>query len=496
MPGSGRRANKLPTITVDPRIEQVAEFVTNPNGFAYWAYPWGEGELEGSTGPRKWQEEILTSIRDHLSSPDTRFKPYRAAIASGHGIGKSALLAFLIEWGMATCSDCKVLVTAGTGTQLDTKTVPEVTKWFNLSLLRDWFDCKATSLTIKVPNHERTWRTDFITWSDNNAQTFAGAHNQGKMILIVFDEASTISDGIWEVTDGALTDENTFIIWIACSQPTINTGRFRECFGSLKHRWKTFQIDSRDVEGTNKELFQQWIEDYGEDCDFVRVRVKGEFPRSGDNQFIPHDTVEAARHYKAVGYGSMPRIGALDVAKFGMNKTVLGERQGRKFRIWKHWMGLDEMEVAQRAIEYLEQEKPDILVVDADGIGGAVVTILEHRGYGKQVFSFHGGQAAHKSTVYYNRRAECWGEAKDWLRDGAEIPDNPELAADLCGPVYFLAKGKVHNGSIVLESKEDMKKKGLSSPDFGDTLAMTFGVTVRAKPKQAYTPNAKASCWS
>src|ERR1039458_1186404 len=98
-----------------------------------------------------------------------------------------------------------------------------------------------------------------------------------------------------------MTDENTEIIWLAFGNPTQNTGRFRECFGKFKHRWKTFQIDSRTVEGTNKEQINKWIDDYGEDSDFVRVRVRGEFPRAGSSQFIASDVVAARSEERREG---------------------------------------------------------------------------------------------------------------------------------------------------------------------------------------------------
>ena len=243
-----------------------------------YAYPWGEeGDLSAETGPWQWQKEILTDINIHLNGPD-RFIPLQISVASGHGIGKSALIGWITHWGMSTCEDCKVIVTAGTGKQLDTKTWPEITKWFKLGVNKHWWDCKAESICVKNKAHERSRLCDAITWSEHNTEPFAGAHNRGKRIIIIYDEASGIADKIWEVTSGALTDEDTEIIWIAFGNPTQNTGRFRECFGRFKHRWIGRQIDSRSVPGTNKTLFSQWVEDYGEDSDYVRVRVRGEFP--------------------------------------------------------------------------------------------------------------------------------------------------------------------------------------------------------------------------
>lgn len=466
-------------------IQDIAAFTHNPLAFSKYAFPWGEGELADSAGPRKWQVEVMQAIQAHLKNPATRYQPCCIAVSSGHGIGKSAEIAMLIDWAKSTCEDCKVVVTAGTGTQLATKTVPEVSKWFRKSINQFWWDINATSIRIKDPKHQSIWRTDFITWSEHNTEAFAGLHNKGKRILLVFDEASAIADKVWEVAEGAMTDEGTEIIWIAFGNPTQNTGRFRECFGKFKHRWKTYQIDSRTVEGTNKEQINKWIEDYGEDSDFVRVRVRGEFPRAGSSQFISGDSVAACRKYKAEGYGVLPKILSVDVARFGDDQTVIGLRQGRKAEILGKYRGLDLVQSTDKVVEAIEGRKPDATVIDGDGIGAGVVDNLKHRGYGRKLHEFHGGATANDANAYFNRRAEIWGLMRDAINAGMELPDDPELASDLTSPEY----GFSNKQQIQLERKEDMKKRGLSSPDSGDMLAMTFAVKVAAPPKQVPTVN-------
>lgn len=465
-------------------IQDIASYTHNALGFAKYIFPWGKHELADSAGPRKWQSEILAGISTHLKDKKTRYQPCCIAVSSGHGIGKSALVAMVIDWAMSTCEDCKVVVTAGTGPQLATKTVPEASKWFRRSLNGDWWDVNATSIRFKSAKHQANWRTDFLTWSEYNTEAFAGLHNQGKRILLVFDEASAIADKVWEVAEGAMTDEETEIIWLAFGNPTQNTGRFRECFGRFKHRWKTFQIDSRTVEGTNKEQIDKWVADYGEDSDFVRVRVRGEFPRAGSTQFIDGDTVSTCRHYRAQGFEGLPKVLSVDVARFGDDQTVIGTRQGRLARILKKFRGLDTVQVAERVIEFIGLENPDATVIDGDGIGAGVIDQLQHRGFGSKLFEFHGGTPARDASAYYNRRAECWGLMRDALSATMEIPDDPELAADLTGPQY----GFSNKQQIQLEKKEDMKSRGLSSPDCGDMLAMTFSVTVMPKPAEAPPP--------
>jgi hypothetical protein len=464
-------------------VQDIASYAYDPLAAVKYAMPWGKGDLKGSTGPRAWQRNILEDIGAHLTNPATRFSPFRCAVASGHGVGKSALVSWIIWWGLSTFEDCKIIVTANTKGQLDTKTQPEASKWFRLSLNSDWFDVNVASIRVKEEQHDRTWRADFNPWSENNTEAFQGMHNEGKRIIVIFDEASAIGDKIWEVTEGATTDENTEIIWLAFGNPTKNTGQFRECFGKFKHRWKTFQIDSRTVEGTNKEQIDKWIEDYGEDSDFVRVRVRGEFPRSGSAQFIPADTVAACRKYKSSGHETLPKILSVDVARFGDDQAVIGTRQGRKARILAKYRGLSTVQLAERVIEFIKSEEPDATIIDGIGVGAGVVDQIKYRGYTQRIFEYAPGAQAESPQTYFNRRSELWGLMRDWLSAGAEIPDDPELAADLCGPEYYFS----NKSQIQLESKDDMKARGLSSPDCGDMLAMTFQVKI-AMPKPAPKP--------
>jgi len=461
-------------------VDQFYKFRFDPQACVKYAYDWENGELKDWKGPKAWQREKLEALRDHLQNPATRYVPYLEAVASGHGIGKSAEVAFIVHWALSCWQDARIVITANTGDQLGQKTVPEAKKWFRRSINSHWFDCRSEFIKIRDDKHKDTWRADFVTWSIERTEAFAGLHNEGRIIVLIFDESSAIPDKIWEVAEGALTDENTVIIWLAYGNPTKNTGRFRECFGKFAHRWKTRQIDSRTVEGTNKEQIDKWIADYGEDSDFCRVRIRGEFPRAGSSQFIPSDIVAAARKAKIDIPAILPKIGSCDVARFGDDESIVGDRQGRKARIWNKYRGFDTVQLADRCIEYIDQEKPDAFVVDGDGIGAGVFDYIKHRGYDRKTLlvEFHGGHTPSDPQKYFNKRAEVWGEMRDWLSD-AQIPDDPELDTQLTSVEY----GFSPKGAIQLEKKEDMKRRGLSSPDRADMLAMTFGVKVAPKRK-------------
>jgi hypothetical protein len=227
-----------------------------------------------------------------------------------------------------------------------------------------------------------------------------------------------------------------------------NTGRFHECFaGRTRDRWIRMQIDSRSAKKANHKQIQQWIDDYGEDSDFVRIRVRGIAPRSGSNQFIPQDYID--QRYTAVGYESLLKIMSLDVARYGDNQSVVGLRQGRRFTLPAKWRGLAIDQLVSRFCELVDEHKPDAIVVDGDGIGGAVVDMLRARKYHRKsdrdiLTEFHGAAAAHNPQMYYNRRAEIWGLMRNALKDGADIPDDNELKADLVAPEYGLATKAGH----------------------------------------------------
>jgi len=476
-------------------IEEVGECTDDPLKFAERFFPWGVKELASSHGPRKWQREILGHIRDHLQNPNTRFQLCQLAVASGKGIGKSALIAMIINWAMSTCGDCKVVVTANTGTQLATKTVPEVSKWTRLAFNRHWWEAKATSITSRQPGHEREWRTDFTPWSAENQEAFSGLHNKDKRMVVIFDEASGIDDIIWNNTQSTFTDDNTEMLWIAFGNPTQATGGFRECFGKNANLWKTYRIDSRSVEGTNHEALNKQVQQYGEDSWYVRIWIRGEFPLVGTDQFIQPDHVEASRRNTAVGYERLPKILSCDVARYGADQTVIGWRQGRKSAILEKLRGKSTVFTAERVIYWQKEISADATVIDGDGLGSGTVDHIKARGY--KCFEFHGGETANDANKYRNRRSEIWGLMRDWLAAGPEIPNDPELCDQLTAPLYSYNS----KGQIEVESKDDMKERvpSLGSPDCADQLAMTFSVTIAPPPApepiRMYTPGEQSTNW-
>lgn len=465
-------------------IAWAAKFTHDPLGFVMFAFPWGSGELADHQGPDDWQRDELQAIGAKLKAGGELGAVVQEAIASGHGIGKSALVSWIIEWAITTHEDTRGVVTANTDNQLRTKTWAELAKWHRLSIFGHWFELTATALYARDPKHEKTWRIDMTPWSERNTEAFAGLHNKGKRVLILFDEASAIADVIWEVSEGALTDSNTEIIWCVFGNPTRNTGRFRECFGSRKHRWSHRQIDSRTVKITNKDQIAQWVADYGEDSDFVRVRVRGVFPRAGSTQFIGSDIVEAAaaREAHAGVYDAL--VLGVDPARFGDDEAVIYIRKGRDGRTHAplRFRGLDNMQLAARVAEQYEFYRADAIFVDGGGNGSGVVDRLRQLRIPVIEVNFGASpdrsQPGQEATAYANKSAEMWGVMREWLSTGGAIPDDNDLKSQLEGREYgyVLRDGR---DAIQLEKKSDMKKRGLSSPDIADALALTFAYPVQ-----------------
>jgi len=458
-------------------LEELGGMSKDPLAFVKFAFPWGTGDLIEHEGPEPWQIKLLSDVRDGLMD-------YASAIqfarSSGHGIGKSAVVAWLILWAISTFEDTRGVVTANTQTQLTTKTWAELSKWHRLFIARDFFTLTATSIFSSEAKHEKTWRIDAVPWSKTNLNTeaFAGLHNKGKRIILIFDEASAIHDKIWEVSEGALTDEQTEIMWFAFGNPTRATGRFHACFHRLRHRWNTGQIDSRTVAITDKAQIKKWEDDYGVDSDFFKVRVLGQFPNISERQFIGTDLVTNARgkHLKDHVYNFAPVIIGVDPAWTGSDETAIVKRQGLAASVLMILRkNDDDFQLAGYIAKFEDEHKADAVFID-QGYGTGVYSAGKQMNRKWQLVSF---ASASNNPGYLNKRAEMWGDMKEWLKAGGAIPDDQVLCDDLVGPEYEVKL----KGTIQLESKDDMKKRGVPSPNRADALGLTFAYPVVKKER-------------
>jgi hypothetical protein len=404
----------------------------------------------------------------------------------------SATVAWIILWAFCTFPDTRGTITANTETQLKTKTWAELGKWFNLSwFARDHFQLTATALFSRDPDRDRTWRIDMIPWSEKNPAAFAGLHNQGKRVLLVFDEASEIDDIIWETAEGALSDTDTQRIWLVFGNPTRNTGRFRDCFegGRFASLWQHKQIDSRTVRITDKVWINRQIHAYGgEDNDIIRVRWLGQFPLRGLLEFFSATEIDEAMA-REVPYvdRSTPLALGVDVARFGANDSVLFPRKGRDARTIERerYNGVSTTELSNRVLAMFERLRPDGIFIDGGGVGGGVVDQCRE----KRLFVFEvlfGAKDDITGVVtdtpgerYANKRAAMYGALRAWVKVGA-LPADPKLKEAMLAIRYTINK----QDAVQLVSKEDLHSEnpGLVLDDL-DALALTFGGPLAANDR-------------
>jgi hypothetical protein len=459
----------------------------DPEAFVMFAFPWGEEgkPLARHKGPRPWQRKILREMAEHIKANRTReaFEVFRMAVASGRGIGKSALVSWLVLWMLSTRIGASVIVSANSEAQLRSITWSEITKWLAMLINSHWFEVSATRvmpakwLTDLVEEDlkkgTRYWGAEGRLWSEENPDAYAGLHNDDG-VMLVFDEASGIPDAIWDVAQGFFTENTPHRFWCAFSNPRRNSGYFFECFHSKRDFWRTFNIDARTVEGTDKAVYEQIIAEYGEDSFQARVEVYGEFPSSGDDQFIAPRLVDEAMgrpRYKDEEAGIVVGV---DPARSGLDSTVIVVRQGRDVVSIRRFRGDDTMTTVGNVIDVIEEYRPVLTVIDEGGLGYGVLDRLVEQRYKVRGVNF--GWKSKNPVMWGNKRAEMWGAMREWLRT-ASIPQDRQLKVDLTGP-----KTKPDSsGTIFLESKKDMKARGLASPDAADALAVTFAYPVATR---------------
>lgn len=452
----------------DPEAEMqeaCVRFADDPGAFDLFMYDWGSGPLKGWEPADWWHQEVDKAIHDYLVGPETM--PLCISVASGHGAAKTAYVARRIHWFMSCRAHPQVVCTANTESQLITKTWREVAKWHKLAANKHWFDWTATSYYLKA--HPETWKANAIPWSENNTEAFAGTHEEN--VLVVFDEASKISDKIFEVTDGVFTTKKN--IWLVFGNGTRNVGRFYDCFHKLKNKpWLTWQIDSRTCRAANKPYLERLVEQYGgEETDQARVRVRGLFPKTATRQLISTDAVEKCQNKQAEGFEYQPKVLGVDIARFGENSSAICIRQGRKVYDIEVLPKQDLMATAHHVAEAIKRERPIQTFVDGSGIGAGVVDRLRQLNF--QVVDVNGGNQS-LNPRFLNKRAESWWEMKEFIEAGCELPKDGRLKEELTAVEYdFTDKGRIR-----LDRKSDLMEKYGFSPDRADALALTFAYPI------------------
>lgn len=524
-------------------LADIAQFYADPLGYVMYAWPWeseasgiqqvllAEGVADQLTeddkrrqtayrerfpwceyGPDLWACDFLDQLGGEIKKRNFNGRdavnPIQFLTISGHGIGKSVMVAWLVKFILDTRPLSMGTVTANTADQLKTKTWAAVGFWHKLSATRHLYDYSsgrgAMSLTRK--SYKENWRCDAQTCREENSEAFAGQHAASATSFYIMDEGSAVPDKIYEVREGGLTDGEPMTFDFG--NPTRNSGAFYDnATGIRKKHYIIRHIDSRSVRITNPELHKRWIEDYGIDSDFVKVRVLGQFPSTGNIQFMDAVQVDLAmvRPLPNPPDRFAPLVIGVDVARFGDDETVIFPRMGVDCRTWKplRFKKFDTVAVTGQVIQCIREfEKLGIkcsgLFVDGGGIGGAVVDMLRNAGYSP--FECHFGGTAQDHLVYRYKGDEMWGRLKDAMPrlclPNYNEPSGTEIRRQLTQREfgYTLTGHKMH-----LETKRDMKERlggEGASPDIIDALSLTWyhdvaqllvphGQQISAKPNEA-----------
>lgn len=485
---SVKATKELMTMLWDP------VFAVDPLAFVLFAFPWGKPgtPLEHWQGPKKWQRKILQELSEHIKSNKVKratgndLELWRKAVSSGHGIGKSALISWIIIWFLTTRPGAVAVVSANNEHQLKGRTWAELKKWVTLSINSDWWEMLAMEMRpaawyaesladLKIDSAYYYAKAQL--WSEENPDAFAGAHNHYG-VLLVFDEASGIPSVIWDVCNGYFSDQVEEGYQFAFSNPRRNSGKFFECFHKNREFWRTEKIDTRTVEGIDLGQAEKLRKEYGEDSAQFRVQVMGEFPLSDTSQFISRLLVQEAMSRETYIDSGAPLLMGVDVAAPSTGgRSVIAFRRGydAKSIPWYSSKTDDTVQLARKVAEFIDKYHVTKVFVDGNGFGRGVYDNLKAWGYGDKIINVMAGSQRNCDTDRYkNKRAEMWDLLKKWLEMGT-IPQDDLLIDDLTACSY---KHDVNTGALLLESKEAMRERGIASPDKADALAMTFAAPV------------------
>jgi len=482
----------------DLLAEDMGRFFADPLGFVMYAYPWDtDPELQivelaepwasrynSFYGPDIWACELLDEIgrqvREHGFVPGgPAVEAIREAIASGHGIGKSAMAGWLVDWIASTRPHSQGTVTANTATQLATKTWAQIVKWTKKCITVHWFTISASrgNMSIRHKAFPESWFCTAQTCDEENSEAFAGQHAASSTSYYIVDEGSKVPDKIYEVMDGGLTDGEP--MQFVFGNPTQSSGRFHSFFHKLRHRWGTRQIDSRSVQITNKVFLQELIDDYGIDSDIVKIRVRGMFPAMSSLQFISTRDVDAAiaRHLAPGAYSFAPKILTLDNAWEGDDEGVIGLRQGLRFQTLVTFSKNDnDIEVANKLAALEEEYEADAVFIDA-GYGTGVYSAGKTMGRDWELVWF-AGESPDPGCL--NMRAWMWQQGKLWLKNGGALEARDQV---LYSDLVNMQTVPRMDGKVQLEAKKDAKRRDIPSPGRGDAWALSFARPVAKKPR-------------
>ncbi|MGX5537642.1 DEAD/DEAH box helicase family protein [Bacillus wiedmannii] len=441
----------------------------------YWDDPVAFAEDMLGFYPDEWQKKVLMDLAQNP----------KVTVRSGQGVGKTGLESVTVLWFLCCRPNPKVICTAPTKEQLFTVLWAEIAKWLERSAVKNLLKWTKTRVYM-IGSEERWFATARTATKPENMQGFHEDY-----MLFVCDEASGIADPIMEAILGTLSGEENKLL--LCGNPTRTSGVFYDSHNKDRDMYKAHKVSSMDSPRTSKDNIEMLKRKYNEDSDVYRVRVLGEFPKAEADAFIPLEYAEqaAATPMQIDKRERILHLG-VDVARFGDDESVIVPRIGMvatEFRRFsKQGTTQTAGEVLKAAREYMKMY-PFIreihIKVDADGVGGGVVDRLDEVVYDEglshiKVIPIHNGSSA-SDISYENLSAELWANMRELLEENfssfmrneapkLSIPDDEKLISQLTTRKYRISS----RGKIALEKKEDMKKRGIESPDRADAVILAF----------------------
>ena len=450
----------------NPLVDFVSAYKDDPVAFVR--------EILGAE-PFDYQQALLVDIANGER---------KISVRSGHGTGKSTTFSWAMLWFAMTRFPFKVVVTAPTSGQLFDALFAELKRWINElpEALRPILDVKNDRVSVLAAPSE-----GFISARTSRAETpeaLAGVHSAN--VMLVVDEASGVPEQVFEAAAGSMSGHSA--VTLLASNPTRSSGTFFETQTRLSGSWKCHHWSCIKSPLVSRDFIEEMKLRYGEESNAYRIRVLGEFPLADDDTIVPFHLVDAAVHRDIEPDDHATVIWGLDVARFGSDKTALAKRQGNTITEINSWQGLDLMQTVGRVkAEYdgLPMSiRPSEIMVDVIGMGGGVVDRL--RELGLPVRGINVAESPSMKDTYTNLRAELWFKMRGWLEQrGAKLPRNEQLIAELTSIRYSF----VSSGKMKAEGKDDMRKRGLASPDLADAVCLTLASDA------ATALGGKASTW-
>lgn len=438
----------------------------------YWDNPVAFAEDMLDFYPDEEQATIMMDIA-HKS---------KVSVRSGQGVGKTALEAVLVIWFLCCRPNPRVVATAPTRQQLYDVLWSEIAKWLISSKVERLLRWTKTKVYM-IGNEERWFATAKTATRPENMQGF----HEDYMLFIV-DEASGVADPIMEAILGTLTGQENKLLM--CSNPTRLSGTFYDSHHKDREFYKAHKISSRTSKRTNKDNIAMLESKYGKDSDVVRVRVDGEFPKAEADAFIKLEAVELAIGVPVEPIGDILHIG-VDVARFGDDETVIAPRIGGKCFELKAYQKQDTMATVGWVLDTVRGMKKDgyqfnkaMIKVDDGGLGGGVTDRLNEIVKEQKlpyIIVPVNNQGKSNDEHYDNLGTEVWAALRDFLEENCSgfiqgqdpiivLPNDEKLISQLSTRKYRMTS----RGKIALESKDDMKKRGLQSPDRADAVTLAF----------------------